>query len=110
MTSQAPSPERQKVFEAAKAFYRVAHAPKKFVPGETYIPVTAKVIDAEDLVNLLDASLDLWLTAGRFSREFEAKLPELFARTNSALLVNSGSSANLVAVSSLGAPMLKDFK
>jgi CDP-4-dehydro-6-deoxyglucose reductase, E1 len=104
------SPDRQKVFEASRAFHKAAHAPQKFVAGESYIPVTAKVIDAEDLVSLVDASLDLWLTAGRFSRDFEAKLPALFGRSASSLLVNSGSSANLVAVSSLGAPMLKDLK
>jgi CDP-6-deoxy-D-xylo-4-hexulose-3-dehydrase len=101
---------RDRVFDACREFFKAEHAPKKFVAGQTYIPVTAKVIDAEDLISLVDASLDLWLTAGRFSREFEAKIPALFGRTTSSLLVNSGSSANLVAVSSLGAPMLKDLK
>src|SRR5439155_24524730 len=56
--------------------------------------------------SLIDASLDMWLTAGRFSREFEAELPKRFGRTTGALLVNSGSSANLVATSALGATRL----
>lgn len=102
--------ERSKVLDSAREFFARAHAPRKFLPGETYIPSTAKVLDAEDLARLIDASLDMWLTAGRYAAELERKLPALMNRTASALLVNSGSSANLLAVSSLGQPMLEDFK
>jgi len=101
---------RSGILESCRAYFDLSQMPKPFVAGKTYIPVTTKVLDAEDLMSLVDASLDLWLTAGRFSREFEAKLPELFSRKVGSLLVNSGSSANLVAVSSLGAPMMKDMK
>jgi CDP-6-deoxy-D-xylo-4-hexulose-3-dehydrase len=80
------------------------------VPGKTYIPVTTKILDEEDLDQLIHASLDLWLTAGRFAREFEEEIPKFFNRKASGLLVNSGSSANLVAASALGAPMMKDLK
>jgi len=86
-----------------KYFSLSPHANKKFVAGETYIPVTTKVLGPEDLISLLDSSLDMWLTAGRFATEFEQKLPSLFGRTARALLVNSGSSANLIALSSFGA-------
>lgn len=86
-----------------KYFSLTPHANKTFIPGETYIPVTAKVLGADDLLSLLDSSLDLWLTAGRFATDFELRLPKYFARTTKALLVNSGSSANLVALSSFGA-------
>jgi CDP-6-deoxy-D-xylo-4-hexulose-3-dehydrase len=86
-----------------KYFSLTPHANKKFIAGETYVPVTAKVLGPEDLLSLLDSSLDLWLTAGRFATEFEQRLPKLFNRTAKALLVNSGSSANLVALSSFGA-------
>lgn len=80
-----------------------------FVPGQTYIPVTAKKVDSQDLAALIDASLDMWLTAGRYSREFESEFPQFFDRKTKALLVNSGSSANLVAISSLSSPNLNEF-
>jgi CDP-6-deoxy-D-xylo-4-hexulose-3-dehydrase len=102
----APSEARRAVFDACRAFFAAEHAPRAFVPGETYIPPSAKVLDAADLLSLIDASLDMWLTAGRFSQAFEAALPPLFDRRAKALLVNSGSSANLVAVSSLGSPLM----
>src|SRR5690606_25880892 len=69
-------------------------------------PVTVKSMADSDLVALVDSSLDLWLTAGRYCRDLEAALPAHYGKTTQALLVNSGSSANLVAASSLGAPML----
>ncbi len=94
---------------AQNYFNATPHANKHFQAGSTYIPVTAKVLASDDLVALIDASLDLWLTAGRFANKFEQRLGPLFERKVPALLVNSGSSANLVAVSSLGANSLKDF-
>lgn len=102
---------RQKTIDAAKDFFNQSQQKslKKFVAGETYIPVTAKVVDAEDLGHLVDASLDMWLTAGRYAREFEADFSKYFGRSTKSLLVNSGSSANLVAISSLGSPELARF-
>ena len=100
---------RQRILTASRQFFELARAPQPFVAGTTYIPVTTKVLDAEDLVHLIDASLDLWLTAGRYARELEAELPTRMGRKTNALLVNSGSSANLVAVSTLGSTMLKEF-
>jgi CDP-4-dehydro-6-deoxyglucose reductase, E1 len=102
--------KRAEILSASREFFESAHSPKQFVPGETYIPVTTKVMDADDLSALVDASLDMWLTAGRFSRDMEAELPKYFGRKTQALLVNSGSSANLVAISSLGAQMMTDLK
>jgi CDP-6-deoxy-D-xylo-4-hexulose-3-dehydrase len=101
---------RQNVLKAAAEYFQGTQTPKKFEPGVSYIPVTTKVLDQEDLAMLIEASLDLWLTAGRFSREFEEKIPQFFGRKTQGLLVNSGSSANLLAVSSLGAPMMRDVK
>ena len=101
--------ERNAVIEAARKYYRKTQQPKEFDPGKTYIPASAKVLDEEDLAQLIEASLDLWLTAGRFAREFESSLPAYFGSSASALLVNSGSSASLVAISSLGAPMLESL-
>jgi CDP-6-deoxy-D-xylo-4-hexulose-3-dehydrase len=107
---QTSDPARSKALEACREYFKSRQTNASFVPGKTYIPVTAKVVDSEDLSYLIDASLDMWLTAGRYAREFEAMLPAYFGRKTSALLVNSGSSANLTAVSSLGAPMMKDLK
>jgi CDP-4-dehydro-6-deoxyglucose reductase, E1 len=104
------SMKREQVLESARAYFRVAHQAKPFVPGETYIPPSGKVLDEEDLVNLVDSSLDLWLTAGRFARDFEAELPKWMNKKVNALMVNSGSSANLVAVSSLSASMMDTVK
>ncbi len=100
------SQQRKDILDATRKYFDVAKANTTFVPGTTYVPVTTKVLDADDLVNLVDASLDMWLTAGRFAREFEGVLAPILGKRNVALLVNSGSSANLVAVSSLGAKML----
>lgn len=101
---------RSDILKQCRGFFEMAHSPKSFVPGETYIPASAKVMDGEDLAMLVDASLDMWLTAGRYSKEFEAKIPQYFGRKVGALLVNSGSSANLLAVSCLGSTMLKAMK
>lgn len=100
---------RKAVVESAKEFFKANQKIPGFVPGETYIPVTAKVVDEEDLGLLVDASLDMWLTAGRYARDFEAQFGKHFGRSSKSLLVNSGSSANLVAISSLGSPELGKF-
>ncbi len=104
-----PDDLRREVLKSVRDYFALARAPAKFVAGETYIPVTTKVIDVEDLENIVEACLDMWFTTGRFAREFETTLPLHLGRTTSALLVNSGSSANLLALSSLGASMLESF-
>ncbi|MGE3261131.1 MAG: lipopolysaccharide biosynthesis protein RfbH [Bacteriovoracia bacterium] len=101
---------RENVFAEARKFFQASHQVKPFVPGQSYIPPSGKVIDEEDMVSLLDASLDLWLTTGRYGAEFEAELPKWMNRKVKALFVNSGSSANLVAMSALSAPMMDDMK
>lgn len=75
------------------------------VPGENYIPVTGKVLDADDLLFGVDSVLDGWLTTGRFGEEFEKEFAKWFG-SRSSLLVNSGSSANLVAFYTLTSPKL----
>jgi CDP-6-deoxy-D-xylo-4-hexulose-3-dehydrase len=77
----------------------------EFVPGETPVPVSGKVLDPSDIAALVDASLDGWLTAGRFHEDFERALAR-YVGARSALFVNSGSSANLVALSALTSPKL----
>ncbi|UOR03950.1 lipopolysaccharide biosynthesis protein RfbH [Hymenobacter aerilatus] len=80
---------------------------KTFVPGQDYLPVTGKVLDADDLLAGVDATLDGWLTTGRFGPKFEQKLAKWFG-CKSSILVNSGSSANLVAFYTLTSPKLGD--
>lgn len=88
---------------AAFARYQLARPP--FLPGETPIPASGKVLDGADLRNLVDASLDAWLTTGRFNDAFEARLAS-FLGVRRALTTNSGSSANLLALSALTSPAL----
>lgn len=101
--------DRNTVVQTAKDYFKEKQKPQAFIPGETYIPVTVKTVNEDDLAALIDASLDMWLTAGRYATEFEASISKYFGRTSKALLVNSGSSANLLAISCLGSPQLKAF-
>lgn len=80
---------------------------KKIVPGESYIPVTGKVLTEEDLIAGVDATLDGWLTTGRFGPEFETALAAYTGARRTAA-VNSGSSANLVAFYALTSPKLRE--
>lgn len=80
---------------------------KDIVPGESYIPVSGKVIDEEDVLWGIESMMDAWLTAGRFSLKLERELARYFGSRFS-LLVNSGSSANLVAFYALTSPKLKE--
>lgn len=78
---------------------------RTIIPGKDYIPVTGKVLDEQDILFGVEATLDGWLTTGRFAKEFEAKLAQYFG-SRFALLVNSGSSANLCAFYALTSPKL----
>jgi CDP-4-dehydro-6-deoxyglucose reductase, E1 len=80
---------------------------KEFIPGVTPVPVSGKVLDAEELKYMVEASLDGWLTTGRFNKEFEEKIAS-FVGAKLAITVNSGSSANLVAFMTLTSPKLKE--
>ena len=98
---------RESVLAAVRAFHAVKFAPRPFVPGRTTIPPSGKVLDAEEMVSLVDSGLDFWLTAGRFAEAFERSFARRLGLAH-ALLVNSGSSANLLAVAALTAPELGD--
>ncbi len=98
--------ERTPVLDAARVFFR-AQPKRVLVPGQDYLPVTGKVLDEDDLIHLVESSLDMWLTAGRFAKDFEKSFAEFFG-TKFSLLVNSGSSANLVAFATLTSPRLGD--
>ena len=87
--------------------YQAAQPQKTFRPGQDAVRYAGRCFDEEELVNLVDASLDFWLTAGRYAEELEAGLAG-YLGIEHVLLVNSGSSANLVAFSTLTSPKLKD--
>lgn len=93
---------REKMMELAKAYSACIRAEKK---EKSYIPASGKDLGAEELCNMIDASLDLWLTTGRFNDQFESKFAEKLS-TEHALTTNSGSSANLLAMSALLSPKL----
>jgi CDP-6-deoxy-D-xylo-4-hexulose-3-dehydrase len=107
MTDDLKSTLRSKILSLGHEYFEAANPPKDFIPGETFLPANGKVIDGFDLEALLDASLDMWLTAGRFADEFEKQFAQAFG-TKYSLLVNSGSSANLIAFSALTSPFFKD--
>jgi CDP-4-dehydro-6-deoxyglucose reductase, E1 len=92
--------DRQNILDLVRNYAENALAKKEFEPGVTTVPVSGKVLDPEDFAALVDASLDGWLTAGRFHTLFERALAR-YVGARSAMFVNSGSSANLVALSGL---------
>jgi CDP-6-deoxy-D-xylo-4-hexulose-3-dehydrase len=96
---------RAQINTLVKEYAAEVYAPKKFVAGESVIPPSGKVIGSAELENMVDASLDGWLTTGRFNEQFEKKLAK-FIGVDFVLSVNSGSSANLVAFSALTSPKL----
>ena len=96
---------RKTALEAAKAYAEKYLVKTDFKAGETPVPVSGKVLDSSDFVSLVDSSLDGWLTAGRFTEDFQRKLGK-FVGARKTLFVNSGSSANLVALSALTSPKL----
>ena len=104
MTDKATELRRQ-ILDLCADYAREAFSQIEFRPGQTNVPVSGKVIDAHDVAAVVDSALDAWFTTGRFAEEFERKLAR-FVGVRSASLVNSGSSANLVAVSALTSPKL----
>ena len=96
---------RQRIDELVAEYAALAFAPAPFVPGTTVIPASGKVIGGAELRNMVEASLDGWLTTGRFNEAFEKRLAGFLA-TKHVLTVNSGSSANLLAFSALTSPSL----
>ncbi len=96
---------RTEIATLVKIYAEEQYKVKEFVPGETIIPPSGKLLGEEELQNMVSASLDGWLTTGRFNTEFENKLAD-FLGVKYCLSVNSGSSANLVAFSTLTSPKL----
>jgi CDP-6-deoxy-D-xylo-4-hexulose-3-dehydrase len=98
---------RQEILRLVQNYHQEKFTPREFKPGETIVRYAGRVFDKSELVNLVDSSLDFWLTAGPHAEAFENELAD-FLGTDDSILVNSGSSANLVAMSSLTSPKLLD--
>jgi CDP-6-deoxy-D-xylo-4-hexulose-3-dehydrase len=98
---------RSKILSLVNDYSNINFKEKEFIPGVSDIPVSGKVIGASELKNMVEASLDGWLTTGRFNEKFERKLA-IFLGVKCLLTVNSGSSANLIAFSTLTSPKLKE--
>ena len=90
----------QQIVALVAEYYRAAHAPCPFVPGETRVNYASRVYDERELIAAVDACLDFWLTAGPRTAAFEQRLSE-YAGVRHSLAVNSGSSANLIAIAAL---------
>lgn len=93
---------REQIIGLTEKYYAAAFAKSEFEPGETEVLSSGRVFNAEELVKLVDSSLDFWLTMGRFAEQFEREFARFFGLRHT-VLVNSGSSANLVALSALTA-------
>jgi CDP-6-deoxy-D-xylo-4-hexulose-3-dehydrase len=96
---------KDQIFSLIKEYHSEVFKEKPFIAGETAIPVSGKLIDHHEIINITESALDAWFTTGRFNTLFENKLAK-FINTNKLITVNSGSSANLVAFSTLTAAEL----
>ena len=104
-TPDTPEALRGQILELVKKYHAVAFPVRDFVPGQSAVPCAGRVFGAEEIVSLVDSSLDFWLTTGRFAEQFEKRFARVFG-TRDCLLVNSGSSANLLALTALTSPKL----
>ncbi|MFT4554178.1 MAG: CDP-6-deoxy-D-xylo-4-hexulose-3-dehydrase [Chlamydiales bacterium] len=98
---------REKILDLCKDYAKVKWEKSEFTPGTSSVPVAGRVFDGDDLVHLVDSSLDFWLTTGRFAEQFEKEFAEFMDR-RFCLLTNSGSSANLLALTALTSPLLRE--
>lgn len=96
---------RSEILALTREYHALAFGGQKFVESKTHVPCSGRVFDADDIENLVDSALDFWLTSGRFAKRFENDFAQFFGLRHAAL-VNSGSSANLLALCSLTSPEL----
>jgi len=98
---------REQILALASEYCDEVFAPLPFVPGESPVPISGKVFDSAEMRLLVDSALDFWLTTGRFAERFEREFARWFGLRD-CVLVNSGSSANLLAMAALTSPKLGD--
>jgi CDP-6-deoxy-D-xylo-4-hexulose-3-dehydrase len=107
MVTRDPAIVRDEIMALVGEYCDLVHAPKPFVPGQSSAPVSGRVFDATDVRSLVDSALEFWLTTGRFNDQFQQRLANRIG-VRYAQTVNSGSSANLVALSALTSPLLRE--
>lgn len=107
MQNERSNALRKQIANLVQEYAEVALQPQPFIPGVSSVPPSGKMLDASELKLMVEASLDGWLTTGRFNEEFERRLAA-FIGVDHLITVNSGSSANLVAFSTLTSPRLGD--
>jgi len=100
---------RNKIKKLVKEYYKETYQNEKFDPQRDKINYAGRIFDEKEIQNLVDSSLDFWLTSGRFTEEFTERLEEFYGMEN-VLLTNSGSSSNLLAVTALTSPKLGEKK
>lgn len=100
---------REEIIKLSRKYFEGKQESSIIIPGVSYIPASGKVVDSNDLANIVDASLDMWLTAGRYADKFEKEFSK-FIGLKYCALVNSGSSANLVAMTALTSHKLGNRK
>jgi len=94
------------IFDRVREYYELVHKEKKFVPFKTSVSYAGRVFDEREMISLVDSALDFWLTLGPYGDLFEKKMKDFYGARDF-ILVNSGSSANLIAIGSLMAPELE---
>jgi len=100
---------KKEIFNLVAKYYTEKHKPKPFIPGETYIQYAGRVYDEKEMISLVDSALDFWLTEGRLAKQFENDFSK-YLGVKHCILTNSGSSANLLAISALTSPKLGERK
>lgn len=98
---------RAEILQLVRQYHAAAFPDRPFDPAQSPVPYAGRVFDADEIAKLVDSSLDFWLTSGRYAAEFERRFAQFFGLRH-ALLTNSGSSANLLALSCLTSPKLGD--
>ncbi|WP_103649073.1 lipopolysaccharide biosynthesis protein RfbH [Campylobacter concisus] len=101
---------KQEILEKTKEYYSLVHEKtlkQEFISGKSRINYAGRVFDEQEMINLVDSSLDFWLTYGAYSKQFEKEFAKMLG-VRWAFLVNSGSSANLLAFFTLTSPLLKE--
>ena len=109
MTPRNADDLRAQIVDLVRRYHATAFPETPFIPGVTRVPVSGKVFGPEELINAVDASLEFWLTTGRFTEEFERRFAEVMG-VRHCLTCNSGSSANLLALSALTSDRLKNLR
>jgi len=105
-TSTEAETLKQEIFQRVKRYYQIVHKPRAFVPFRTQVPYAGRVFEEQEMINLVDSALDFWLTLGPYGELFEQKMKRFF-QSRDFVLVNSGSTANLLSVLTLFSQQLE---